>query len=83
MSSEDRLAMIRCMETSGYTVATREERGLLIVTVSDARGQVATAISTSRFDFEEAYQQWQAWRAQGKRRNISRIVRAADERESA
>lgn len=73
MSAERRAAMVREIERAGYTVDTREKRGLLIVTVSNRRDQVVTsATSTHRFDIETAFSRWAAYRA-SKPRGISRI----------
>ena len=74
MSAERRQAMIREIETAGFIVETREERGLLIVTVSDARGRMVVAVpSTHRFDIEGAYRHFNAWQARNQPRGISRI----------
>ncbi len=74
MSAERRQAMIRRMEAAGYTVETREERGLLIVTVSDSRGRMVVAVpSTHRFDIEGAYRHFIAWHERNQPRGISRL----------
>lgn len=73
MRSERRRAMVREIERAGYTVSTHDNRGLLVVTVTNLRGQmVASAKSTQRFDIETAYSRWCAYRA-SKPRGISRI----------
>lgn len=83
MSAERRQGFIRQMERQGYTVVTRDERGLLVVTVTNLRGQVvASAKSTQRFDIETAFSRWCAYRA-SKPRGISRISHFRPERESA
>lgn len=83
MTAERRQAMVREMERAGYTVSTHDNRGLLVVTVTNPRDQVvATAKSTQRFDIETAYSRWCGYRA-SKPRGISRISHFRPERESA
>ena len=81
MTAERRMALIRAIETQGFTVSCHDERGLLVVIVTNLRGQVvASAKSTQRFDIETAHSRWMAHMV-ARPRGITRV--AVETRKSA
>lgn len=59
MTPEQRLAMVREMESAGYIVTPDQLGRVCRIRILDATGrQVEFAIHPSRFDIETAYAKW-------------------------